>query len=46
MAQFRQDYGGSTNAKNILEFIKQKEIDGALVGGSSLKPDEFVEMAS
>jgi triosephosphate isomerase len=38
-------YGGSTNASNIREFIHQEEIDGALVGGSSLKPGEFVEMA-
>ena len=37
-------YGGSTNAKNIAEFIKQSEIDGALVGGASLKPEIFISM--
>jgi triosephosphate isomerase len=35
-------YGGSVNSANIAEFIKQPEIDGALVGGASLKADEFL----
>jgi triosephosphate isomerase len=35
-------YGGSVTAANIAEFIKQPEIDGALVGGASLKADEFL----
>jgi triosephosphate isomerase len=35
-------YGGSINAANIAEFIEQPEIDGALVGGASLKAAEFV----
>jgi triosephosphate isomerase len=35
-------YGGSVNLANIAEFIKQPEIDGALVGGASLKADEFL----
>jgi triosephosphate isomerase len=34
-------YGGSVNAKNAAEFLRNKEIDGALVGGASLKPKEF-----
>lgn len=38
----RVQYGGSVTAKNIDEFIVQPEIDGALVGGASLKADEFV----
>lgn len=37
----RVQYGGSVTAKNIGEFIVQPDIDGALVGGASLKPDEF-----
>ena len=37
-------YGGSVNATNIAEFMKQPEIDGALVGGASLKADEFVSI--
>jgi triosephosphate isomerase len=35
-------YGGSVTAENIAEFVKQPEIDGALVGGASLKADEFI----
>jgi triosephosphate isomerase len=35
-------YGGSVTAVNASEFFSQPEIDGALVGGASLKPDEFV----
>ncbi|MCK4275173.1 MAG: triose-phosphate isomerase, partial [Phycisphaerae bacterium] len=35
-------YGGSVTADNIAEFIKQPEIDGALVGGASLKAGEFL----
>jgi len=35
-------YGGSVAAVNAAEFFAQPDIDGALVGGASLKPDEFV----
>ena len=35
-------YGGSVTADNAVEFFGQPEIDGALVGGASLKVDEFV----
>jgi len=35
-------YGGSVSASNAAEFFHQPEIDGALVGGASLKADEFV----
>jgi triosephosphate isomerase len=38
----RVQYGGSVTAKNIDEFIVQPDIDGALVGGASLKADEFI----
>jgi triosephosphate isomerase len=43
-AAVRIQYGGSANAGNIAEFMAQPEIDGALVGGASLKVDEFVAM--
>lgn len=36
-------YGGSVTPKNISEFVALPDIDGALVGGASLKPD-FVEI--
>ncbi len=35
-------YGGSVTAANAAEFFSQPEIDGALVGGASLKAAEFV----
>jgi triosephosphate isomerase (TIM) len=38
----RIQYGGSVTAANADEFFGQSEIDGALVGGASLKVDEFV----
>jgi triosephosphate isomerase (TIM) len=34
-------YGGSVTAANIAEFVSQPDIDGALVGGASLKAGEF-----
>jgi triosephosphate isomerase len=37
-------YGGSVKPDNIKELIKQKDIDGALVGGASLKVESFVEI--
>ncbi|MBI2888986.1 MAG: triose-phosphate isomerase [Candidatus Liptonbacteria bacterium] len=35
-------YGGSVNAKNAGSFLREPEIGGALVGGASLKPKEFL----
>jgi triosephosphate isomerase len=35
-------YGGSVTAANAAEFFAQPDIDGALVGGASLKVEEFV----
>jgi triosephosphate isomerase len=37
-------YGGSVTAENIAEFVRQPEIDGALVGGASLKANEFLSI--
>jgi triosephosphate isomerase len=37
----RIQYGGSVTAENIETFIRETEIDGALVGGASLKADAF-----
>ena len=34
-------YGGSVSAKAVVEFARADGIDGALVGGASLDPDEF-----
>ncbi len=37
-------YGGSVTAENFEEFINQPDIDGALVGGASLKPEAFTSI--
>ena len=40
-ANMRILYGGSVKQDNCTSLIQQEEIDGALVGGASLKPDSF-----
>jgi triosephosphate isomerase len=40
-ARTRILYGGSVNPKNAAEILALHEVDGALVGGASLKPDDF-----
>ena len=40
----RVQYGGSTTAANMAEFMAQSDIDGALVGGASLKAAEFIQI--
>jgi triosephosphate isomerase len=42
----RIQYGGSVTAANAASFFAQPEIDGALVGGASLKPSEFVPIVT
>ncbi|WGI36851.1 triose-phosphate isomerase [Mesomycoplasma lagogenitalium] len=37
-------YGGSVSPANIQELMNQKDIDGALVGGASLKPESFIKL--
>lgn len=37
-------YGGSVNANNIAALMSQKDIDGVLVGGASLKAQEFAQI--
>jgi triosephosphate isomerase len=39
----RVQYGGSVKPDNVAEFMSHPDIDGALVGGASLKPD-FVDL--
>jgi triosephosphate isomerase len=40
-AELRILYGGSVNAGNAVDLLREPEIDGALVGGASLKTEEF-----
>jgi triosephosphate isomerase len=39
-------YGGSVTATNAAEFMQEPEIDGALVGGASLKATEFLSIVT
>ncbi len=39
-------YGGSVSSSNIDEFMAEPAIDGALVGGASLKPDEMAAIVA
>jgi triosephosphate isomerase len=34
-------YGGSCNAQNAAELLSQPDVDGGLIGGASLKADDF-----
>lgn len=43
-AGMRLQYGGSVKPDNIKELMSQEDIDGALVGGASLKSDSFVAL--
>lgn len=40
--RIRIQYGGSVKPENINEFMEMPNIDGALVGGASLKPEDFL----
>jgi len=43
-AQVRILYGGSVKPDNIADLMSQPDIDGALVGGASLKADSFLQI--
>jgi triosephosphate isomerase (TIM) len=38
-------YGGSVKPDNIVQYVAQPDIDGGLVGGASLDPDDFAKLA-
>ncbi len=42
--KIRIQYGGSVSAKNAAELFAMSDIDGALVGGASLKSEDFVQI--
>lgn len=39
-------YGGSCNAKNAAELFSMPDVDGGLIGGASLKAEEFVQIVN
>jgi len=44
--EVRIQYGGSVKPDNIEEIMNEVDIDGALVGGASLKPDSFLSLVN
>jgi triosephosphate isomerase len=42
----RIQYGGSVKPDNVADLAAQPDIDGALVGGASLKADDFLAIAA
>ena len=42
--EMRVLYGGSMNVGNVEQLLAQPDIDGGLVGGASLKADQFVQL--
>jgi triosephosphate isomerase len=44
--EIRIQYGGSVKPNNATDIMNQSDIDGALVGGASLKADDFIEIVN
>ena len=44
--EVRIQYGGSVKPSNVSEIMNQSDIDGALVGGASLQPSDFIELVN
>lgn len=44
-AGMRVLYGGSVKSSNIVEIMKQSDVDGALIGGASLDPEELAKIS-
>ena len=42
----RIQYGGSVKSANVKDIMAQPDVDGALVGGASLKADEFAKIVT
>jgi triosephosphate isomerase len=43
---FRIQYGGSVTPENVSQLMAMPDIDGALVGGASLKPESFAALVN
>lgn len=44
--EVRIQYGGSVKPANVKEIMNQSDIDGALVGGASLQPDDYLALVN
>ncbi len=45
-AAVRIQYGGSVKSSNVVDIMAQPDVDGALVGGASLDPEEFARIVT
>ena len=45
-ASVRIQYGGSMNPKNVTELMAMPDIDGGLIGGASLKAEDFSKVVN
>jgi triosephosphate isomerase len=43
-AGVRIQYGGSVQPSNVASLMAEPDVDGALVGGASLNPDDFAQI--
>ena len=44
--EIRIQYGGSVKPSNVEEIMNESDIDGALVGGASLEPSDFIQLVN
>lgn len=44
--EVRIQYGGSVKPSNVEEIMNESDIDGALVGGASLEPSDFIQLVN
>lgn len=44
--EVRIQYGGSVKPSNVEEIMNEEDIDGALVGGASLSPSDFIDLVN
>ncbi len=44
--ELRIQYGGSVKPENMADYMREPDIDGALVGGASLKVDDFTQLVA
>ncbi|MDR2973881.1 MAG: triose-phosphate isomerase [Propionibacteriaceae bacterium] len=45
-SKVRIQYGGSVKSSNVVDIMAQPDVDGALVGGASLDPEEFARIVT
>ena len=44
LSEIKVLYGGSLKSSNAQDFFKMQNLDGGLIGGASLNPEEFIKI--